>query len=284
MNLKLSEAKLEEDEYIRIKRIAYNYYEKYKNLDKKMRREFLNSLPELDLPIKTLIVKNTLLFPDTVSLLKMPKGKLLGHLLKLSQQIDGVENINVSAKQLEYLLQNPQKLVAEGKLSVMEELNYPKECISDKEYLILKKEALAHHNNMFELQLIEKDRLVEKCLEKNSYQTKIQLATLLIPNDKLFMEELEHNSMEQLSGKYRVPVELIEFKQQEYINQDTKKILEQGKLPTNVQNRLWFSSNFDDGVVDILWDQSFYRNVENDIIGKINDNLANMYSSKHLIK
>ena len=65
MNFQINESKIDQDRYIELKQKAYDYYRQYNSLDRVLRKSYIDALPEMDTPFETMLVRNTLLFPDT---------------------------------------------------------------------------------------------------------------------------------------------------------------------------------------------------------------------------
>lgn len=283
MAIKLNEFDIPKKEYINIKKLAYEYYEIYKNLSRKEQRNFLHNIKELDSPAKTLILKNTLIFPDTEKLLTTPQGKLNKYLkYLLNDEPEIIEN-SIMGKQLEYSMQNTQQLVAEGTLLVMEEKQYAIEDIGIKKYHNLKQEALSNYSCFSKLALSKKLELLEGCIGDWNYEDKIQLSTLLLPNDAELMQEMNGNTLEEIASKYKLPVELLEFKQQEYELQDTQTLIQMGKLKNNFRNVPLDYDEKNDFIIESVWNQSFYKSIQKELVKGINSKLTNMYKS-HEVK
>ena len=271
--------KVEESRYIEIKKMAYGYYAQYNSLDRPSRKHFLLALPELENSYATAILRNTLLFPDTEELLSVSNGHLYGVLKKISENEDNIQPGDAFAKSVEYANQRTRQLIQNGTLQVMEGLKYPDNSISEKEYLSLKKEAVDVFKDFVELDLNKKVRFICSCCQEVNYQAQIQLATLLIPNDKMLMAQLQTNSIEELAQYYRVPESMINFKKIEYDRQDTIELIKEKKLSENKNTLPWYKNLIDDTLILEMWDQGFYKSIENDHIDRANKHLSKMYQS-----
>ena len=102
MSIKMGDTSLSEERYIELKKLAYDYYDKYNELDRVSRKDFLDSIPSLNTHFEDLIVRTTLLFPDTEDLLKISKGSLHNVLKEIANNEDGITNEDVLAKIVEY--------------------------------------------------------------------------------------------------------------------------------------------------------------------------------------
>lgn len=276
MNIKINDIKLQDEDYIKVKKIAYEYYETYKKLSKKEQKNFLDNI-KMNSPVEEMVLKNTLIFPDTEQLLSISQSRLLNHLKRLARGESHIEETNVLMKTFEYSLQNTQQLVADGLLSVMEEKKYAAEDIGVTKYLRLKNEALKCYPYFYEVELSKKYEFIENCAANWSYEDKIQLSTVLLPNDAELMVELENYSLVELSEKYKLPVELFIFKKQEYSLQDTKSLIETKKIKSQYNNLPLDYDEMDNSIVDKLWDQRFYKDVKIALVCNINNKLSKMY-------
>ncbi len=278
MSLKInSESKIAQERYIELKQLAYNYYEQYNSLDRRSRKSFLDALPEMNTPYETAILRNTLLFPDTFELLVTPKGALYRVLNKFTKDNDDITKEDMMAKYLEYSVQHTPNLVKEGLLKVMDNINYPDNSINDKDYISLKEEVLGISDQFMSLSLQKKVKFILKCTEEEDYQAKIQLSTLLIPNDILLMKQLKESSISELARLYGVPTSVIEFKKEEYEKQDTSTLIAQGKISTSNFTLAWYKDRIDEGMINQIWDQSFYHKIEMEYISNANKALENMF-------
>ena len=271
MGLKInSESKISQERYIELKQIAYNYYEQYNLLDRNSRTSFLEALPEMDVPLETQVIRNTLLFPDTEELLMTPKGALFRALNEIAKDNDEISRQDMMTKNLEYNMQNTQALVEKGLLKVMDNISYPDNSISDREYISIKNKVLDISNQFMDLSLQEKVELILTATEKNDYRVQIQLSTLLIPNDDLLIKQLKESSVDELATYYGVPSSLIIFKKDEYDKQATSTLIAESKLPASQLTRPWYRDELDDGIINKVWDQRFYQRIEQDYINKVN--------------
>lgn len=278
MSIKMGDTSLSEERYIELKKLAYDYYDKYNELDRVSRKDFLDSIPSLNTHFEDLIVRTTLLFPDTEDLLKISKGSLHNVLKEIANNEDGITNEDVLAKSVEYSTQRVKELINEGKLKVMERIKYPETSISEKEYVALKKEALKYRKAFLGLSIVKKSEMIEECAKDASYQECIQLATLLIPNDSKVISMMKNHSNLEIADKYNVPVSVIEFKRHEYNYQGTEKLIEKGLFEKSQDDALWNSSDLDDNFIDAIWDQSFYKGIEEEQQQQVTKNLVKIYS------
>lgn len=278
MSIKMGDTSLSEERYIELKKLAYDYYDKYNELDRVSRKDFLDSIPSLNTHFEDLIVRTTLLFPDTEDLLKISKGSLHNVLKEIANNEDGITNEDVLAKSVEYSTQRVKELINEGKLKVMERIKYPETSISEKEYVALKKEALKYRKAFLGLSIVKKSEMIEECAKDASYQECIQLATLLIPNDSKVISMMKNYSNLEIADKYNVPVSVIEFKRHEYNYQGTEKLIEKGLFEKSQDDALWNSSDLDDSFIDAIWDQSFYKGIEEEQQQQVTKNLVKIYS------
>lgn len=278
MSIKMGDTSLSEERYIELKKLAYDYYDKYNELDRVSRKDFLDSIPSLNTHFEDLIVRTTLLFPDTEDLLKISKGSLHNVLKEIANNEDGITNEDVLAKSVEYSTQRVKELINEGKLKVMERIKYPETSISEKEYVALKKEALKYRKAFLGLSIVKKSEMIEECAKDASYQECIQLATLLIPNDSKVISMMKNHSNLEIADKYNVPVRVIEFKRHEYNYQGTEKLIEKGLFEKSQDDALWNSSDLDDSFIDAIWDQSFYKGIEEEQQQQVTKNLVKIYS------
>lgn len=278
MSIKMGDTSLSEERYIELKKLAYDYYDKYNELDRVPRKDFLDSIPSLNTHFEDLIVRTTLLFPDTEDLLKISKGSLHNVLKEIANNEDGITNEDVLAKSVEYSTQRVKELINEGKLKVMERIKYPETSISEKEYVALKKEALKYRKAFLGLSIVKKSEMIEECAKDASYQECIQLATLLIPNDSKVISMMKNHSNLEIADKYNVPVSVIEFKRHEYNYQGTEKLIEKGLFEKSQDDALWNSSDLDDSFIDAIWDQSFYKGIEEEQQQQVTKNLVKIYS------
>lgn len=280
MGLQIGQSKIEQDRYVEIKKMAYYYYKVYNSLDRVSRKKILQALPELNTPFETAVLRNTLLFPDTKELLSTPKEALYKVLRNFASINDGITREDMMTKYLEYGMQGTSKLFQNGLLEVMDDLNYPDNSISEKEYLSTKKEAFELLDEFTNIPLNKKVRFIEQCLDENSYQIQIQISTLLIPNDKLLVAQLNKYSVSELADYYQVPTSVIQFKKEEYVKQETIELINQNKLPQAQPKYLWCKAELDDGIIDKIWDQSFYRGIEQEYIDKANSVLEKMFKCR----
>lgn len=278
MSIKMGDTSLSEERYIELKKLAYDYYDKYNELDRVSRKDFLDSIPSLNTHFEDLIVRTTLLFPDTEDLLKISKGSLHNVLKEIANNEDGITNEDVLAKSVEYSTQRVKELINEGKLKVMERIKYPETSISEREYVALKKEALKYRKAFLGLSIVKKSEMIEECAKDASYQECIQLATLLIPNDSKVISMMKNHSNLEIADKYNVPVSVIEFKRHEYNYQGTEKLIEKGLFEKSQDDALWNSSDLDDSFIDAIWDQSFYKGIEEEQQQQVTKNLVKIYS------
>lgn len=278
MSIKMGDTSLSEERYIELKKLAYDYYDKYNELDRVSRKDFLDSIPSLNTHFEDSIVRTTLLFPDTEDLLKISKGSLHNVLKEIANNEDGITNEDVLAKSVEYSTQRVKELINEGKLKVMERIKYPETSISEKEYVALKKEALKYRKAFLGLSIVKKSEMIEECAKDASYQECIQLATLLIPNDSKVISMMKNHSSLEIADKYNVPVSVIEFKRHEYNYQGTEKLIEKGLFEKSQDDALWNSSDLDDSFIDAIWDQSFYKGIEEEQQQQVTKNLVKIYS------
>lgn len=269
---------IEEKRYIEIKKLAYGYYEKYNSLERVSRKSFLDALPPLNSALEACILRNTLLFPDTEELLcTKTKGELMDVLVKIAENEDNIEKSNIMEKASEYNKQKTKDLIQEGKLKVMDKISYSDDSISQREYISLKEEALMFHEEFDNMSLKKKVQVIGICCEEENYQAQIQLATLLIPDDARLMRGLKTHSEEQLAAYYKVPVSVIRFKTIEYDRQGTSDLLENGKMLTIDATGSWPGISADDEVISGIWDQSFYKEIENKDLKKAENHLSKMY-------
>lgn len=277
MDFKVGDFEISEEQYIEIKQTAYKYYDEYIKLDKKERKSFLENLPKTNNPAEMFIIRNTLLFPDTSILINCTRGELQHILDKVMNNEDNVERQDVMAKSIEYSRFNIKKLVSEEKLTVMDKYGCPDYSISDREYISLKTEALKYVREFQNLSLEEKEKFILNCCSRESYQEKIQTATMLLPNDMELMYQLRGNSTSDVANYYSVPECLIDFKVTEYEKQNTKGLIQEGLLPKNKSYRLWYMSPVEDEVT-YVWGPN-YREPQLDAeqIGRINESLENSY-------
>ena len=278
MNVKIGDTHISEERYIEIKQMAYKFYEEYNKLDRVSRTKYLDALPKLNTPFENLILRTTLLFPDTPAVLKTSRGAVYNIFKTIAANEDNITNDDLMAKRMEYSTQKIHQLIQEGTLKVMEEPTYPDHSISEKEYISIKEDAIQASKEFTSVDLPRKKKFIESIAADTSYQTNIQLATLLIPNDVQLMQEMTQYSDERLAGKYKVPVKLIEFKKHEYEYQGTKNLIEEQKITRVTTNKIWFQSELDDRILDGIWDQSFYRGIENNQFKSIEQTLDKMYT------
>lgn len=289
MDFKVEDFKIDEERYIQIKQKAYGLYEEYIKLDKKERKDFLENLtkefsePSNELTLaEQYILRNTLLFPDTSVLINCTGGELQQILYKIYNNEDYIERSDVTAKFIEYSNCNTRMLVAEGKLNFMDKYGYSDYSISDREYTSLKNEALLYIEDFKKLPLDKKEKFILNCCGYESYQEKIQTATILIPNDVRLIEQIKGASVSDIASFYSVPESLIEFKLNEYEKQDTRGLIQAGKIKRSKEDRLWYKGSFDDEPL-YVWG-SDYREIQMSVeqVKKINDALQNSY--KHYSK
>ena len=272
------ELNISEERYIEIKKMAYQYYEQYNSLERPYRRKFLDALPDLDTRMETDILLCTLLFPDTKALISLGKGGLMSALGKQAKADDNITSHNVTTKAFEYAVFKTKELIDAGKLKFMDEISYPDDSIPDKEYVETKETALKVLERFNELSLMDKSKIIQQACTTNTYQAKIQISTLLIPNDLLLAKQLQKNSIEDIAAYYKVPVSVIEFKKEEYEKQATFMLIDDGKLSLIKSNRVWHHDIY--GQMDLingLWDQSFYKEIENSAYEKINSSLKGLF-------
>jgi hypothetical protein len=269
---------ISEARYIKIKRMAYEYYKDFNSLDRPYRRKFLDALPDLDTKTETEILLCTLLFPDTSDLIELGTGELMAELGRRAKGDDNITMRNITSKAVEYSVLKTRELIRAGKLKVMDDISYPDDSISDKEYIQTKRSALKVMEQFTGLSLVDKCTLIQQACQTNTYEARIQISTLLIPNDLLLIKQLERNSVDDIAAYYKVPVSLIEFKQEEYEKQATSMLFEDGKLTEFKSNRIWYhddSSEMD--FVNGLWNQGFYQAVEDDVYEKIQSSLKGLF-------
>lgn len=278
MNVKVGESRISEERYIEIKQMAYKFYDEYNKLDRVSRKKYLEALPKLNTQFESLILRTTLLFPDTQDVLKTSRGAVYNIFKTIASNEDNITSEDLMAKRVEYSTQRIHQLVQEGTLKVMEEPTYPDHSISEKEYINIKEEAINASKEFPSIDLFKKKKFIELVALDNTYQTNIQLATLLIPNDTQLMDDINNYSVEQLAEKHKVPVKLIEFKKYEYEYQGTENLINEGKITKVTTNKVWFQSELDDRVLDGIWDQSFYRGIENNQFKSIEQTLDKMYT------
>jgi len=282
----VEEAKIGQERYVEIKKMAYTYYEQFISLDRASRKEFLDNLPSIGTAFENDILINTLLFPDTEQLLTIPKGHLYSVLGKIANNEDYITDHNINAKIVEYSTQNISELIQDGKLQVMDGVRYTDSSISDKQYKSLKDSAVNFVETFHSLPLNEKVELICGGCAHSSYQEQIQIATLLIPNDKELIEQLKNASTSDIANYYMVPESLINFKVEEHKKQNTEELIKEGQLNTVKSNRIWYSDSLNDGMPYMLWDQGFYQKVEENLINKSSAAIEGMFKeySKQSIK
>lgn len=267
---------ISEERYIEIKKLAYKYYEEYKKLDSYSRKQFLKTLPMLSLQFENNILINTLVLPDTEYLVNVKKDKLISTLSQIAKNQDDITDINITAKLIEYSKFNTKELIQNGKLKIMDEINYDN-CINVKEYKELKNSTIDFMQEFYELPLRKKVKLINKACKTETYQAQIQVATLLIPNDNVLMEQLKVSSVSDVADCYKVPESLINFKLEEYNRQKTELLIQDGSINKVKYNRVWYKDLFDDSIIDRLTNQSFYQSIENNHISTVNDTLEVMF-------
>lgn len=282
MDIKVNDIQMPQEEYIEVKKLAYNYYEQYKNLTRREQEVFLNSMKELDTPIKTLILKNTLIFPDTKELLAMSSGRMGNYLQKLYPDEVSQNGSSIILKQVEYSVFGTQQLVADGILSVMEDKQYAPEDIGIGRYKELKEEALKCFKEFFELNLSQKTSFIQSCTDDWNYEDKIQLATLLLPNDIALMNEMEEYPLVKIASKYKLPIEILEFKKSEYELHNTRKIIETNGINYNFKNKPLGHDEMDNSAMGEIWDQTFYNDIKENFVYTINSKLSKMYGKEEV--
>lgn len=240
---------LPKEEYVEVKRLAYTYYEQYKNLTIEEKTQFIDDLPSLNNQVKDEIVKNTLLIPDTKELISAASKHLYSSVEKVTTTLPSVTQEQMTSKMLEYRANNTHKLVEQGILMTMEESN----SINEKTYLEIKTVQQKIHEIMKAKPLNMQRHIIGEYITDQSYEGKIKLATLLIPNDQKLMQELTTFSIEELADKYKVTPGVIEFKQEEYTRQNTEELIAKGKMPKPTTTRLWYQSELDDDIIRYLW-------------------------------
>lgn len=283
MNFQINESKIDQDRYIELKQKAYDYYRQYNSLDRVLRKSYIDALPEMDTPFETMLVRNTLLFPDTEELLTTPKEALYRVLNKFARDNDFITKEDMMTKYLEYRMQDTQDLVKTGLLQVMEDISYPDNSISNREYLFLKEEAMEISDEFQNLPLSKKVKFIVQCCEDSDYQTQIQLSTLLIPNDQLLINQSNKYSDDELASYYSVPTSLINFKKEEYNKQDTLELINEDKLLQPKSNHFWYKDGVDDGMISKIWTQKFYREIEQEYIARANVALDKMFGDSKKI-
>ena len=227
----------------------------------------------------TAILRNALLFPDTEELLITPKGKFQKTLSLIMANEDNITRQDITYKSLEYGSQKIRALIKQGKLKIMEGLKYPDHSISEKEYLSLKRETLLYVRQFFDCLLPEKVKLITEFMDETEDQQLIQMSTLLIPNDRALIEQLNNVSIEEATSYYRVSDSVINFKIEEYNRQDTRVLFMEGKMPPVKVNRLWYKNSIDDDSLGMLWDQSFYGEIEENKPVQVNISLSQIFST-----
>ncbi|MBQ7137280.1 MAG: hypothetical protein IJO43_04825 [Bacilli bacterium] len=277
MGANKQETNISEERYAEIKKTAYKYYQQYNLLPRCDRKSFLDSLPKLNTEEEDAILRCTLLFPDTEDLIGLDRARFFPSLLKMGKQDDNVTFKDVVFKSKEYSIYNTRELIRSKKLQTMDELSYPDQYISDKEYIETKVLALDVVSRFCELSLPEKAQIVTQACQTDTYQAKIQIATLLIPNDMLLMQQLENNSIEEIANYYKVPSSVIEFKMEEYDTQRTSMLINNGSFGEFKSVRVWHRESLDTSIIANLWDQSFYQGIENDAREKINNSLEGLF-------
>lgn len=271
-------ASISEDRYIEIKKLAYTYYKEYSLLDKSSRRNFLIALPKLNNSFEDDILINTLLFPDTKKLISLEGGQLQNALGRIVRNEDIITAHNIITKVMEYSSLNTKALIQTGKLEFMDEISL-ESSVDYEEYKELKKSAITKLDEFNDLSLGQKTNLIIEASKIDTYQARIQLSTMLIPNDRMLMKQLKTASIADVASYYMVPESLISFKIEEYNKQGTETLLNDGMLPEVKSSRLWYRDSLADSMemINKLWDQSFYRRVENSNITKVNDVLDDLF-------
>ena len=89
---------------------------------------------------------------------------------------------------------------------------------------------------------------------------------------------MKNHSNLEIADKYNVPVSVIEFKRHEYNYQGTEKLIEKGLFEKSQDDALWNSSDLDDSFIDAIWDQSFYKGIEEEQQQQVTKNLVKIYS------
>ena len=269
---------ISEERYIEIKKIAYEYYRTFNSLGRTYRRNFLDALPDLKTKTETEIVLCTLLFPDTSDLIELGNGELVAELSRRAKDDENITFHNITSKAVEYSVLRTRELIKEGKLEIMDDISYPDNSIRTKDYIHTKKLALDVVEQFAGLSLVDKCTIIQQACQTNTYEARIQVATLLIPNDLLLIKQLEKNSIADIAAYYHVPVSLIEFKKEEYAKQDTKTLLEDGKLTQLKPNRIWYHNDSSEtAFINGIWDQSFYKKVEHDAYENIQSSLKELF-------
>jgi len=277
MSINRQETKIDENRYIEIKNMAYKYYQQYNLLSRRDRKAFLDSLPKLDSKEEDSVLRCTLLFPDTEGLITANREQFFPILSRMGKCDDNISFRDVVFKQQEYSTYNTKELIASKKLQTMDELSYPDEYISDKEYIETKVLALDFVPQFYELSLPQKAQLIEQACETDTYQAKIQVATVLIPNDVLLMQQLETTPVEDVANYYKVPLSVIEFKIKEYNTQRTSILINNRSLVEFKSGRVWHKESLDTTLISSLWDQNFYQGIEKNAQENINNSLEGLF-------
>lgn len=271
---------ISQERYIELKEMAYRFYEEYNSLDRQARRSYLEVLPQFDNPVENSIIRTTLLFPDTLELLTAKPAELSKMLKKQGSDLDDATGRDLVFKVNEYQLMGTYQLVTDGKLKVMDELKHEDCSIIEKVYLSLKNEALEARDEFLKLDLSQKVKFVKSITEDINYNTQIQLATLLIPDDAKLIEQLKRNSVADLATYYKVPESLIEFKKDEYSMQGTKTVIPKFKISktSTPLSKLWYKDDLEADLIPKIWDQSFYRGIETEHMNNIEADLSKIYA------
>lgn len=267
------------ERYIELKEMAYKLYEEYNLLDRQSRLSYLDALPEFDNPIESEIIRTTLLFPDTEEFLTSDQKAFSRVLNRIAREQDDINARDVTFKIFEYQMMGTQKLLSDGTLKLMDSLSYPDCSITSRDYLALKNEALEAREVFLKQSLDEKARLIESVAQDNHYHYQIQLATVLIPDDKELMAQLARSTATDLAAHYKVPESLIEFKKAEYSMQGTERLIPKFKMEkvTTPLSKLWYKDDLDTDLIVGLWDQSFYKGIEDEKMARITTSLSKLY-------
>ncbi len=111
---------LQEKNYIVLKYIAFEYYDKCKDMMPKERYDFIKKIPKYSRAVFNVIVENSLLFPDTKQLLMCKSSDEREIVLKQMAQAYGYnDDIAINNKLLEYEVFNTPALFNDGKLTPM---------------------------------------------------------------------------------------------------------------------------------------------------------------------
>lgn len=272
---------ISQERYIELKNDAYELFDKYNSLERPARWDFLDALPKFNNYVEDLIVRTTLLFPDTEELLMATNSTEFNKLLNdIARTQDDVRAQDVACKIFEYQMMGTRNLVQDGKLKVMDNLSYPDCSVSRRIYLELKNEALEGREEFLKLSLNKKAQFVELISEDINYNTQIQMATVMIPGDNELIQQLKKCSVAEVATYYKVPESLIQFKQEEYAMQGTKLLTSKFKIPKDSTpfSKLWYKDDLDADRLSAISDQSFYKGVEDSCLTRIEMALSKIYA------